>query len=833
MNNISLLISGNLTGFGRFYTSPAAYELLGSEKISLDNHSFLSFLGKDEKAYSITFAKGFIAVSQYTSILDSFRRPGKLVVSLLIPRNYVIEPVSGSPKGAVYSLLTKISDRFFEKNFLDGMINQNLAVLGQDYYTEILEGYTLKQKDSRKINENPAPVKKVGYVRASETDIASYLDSPYRKSYGDGGYNLVFFAPSAPVGAPNSIDEEPEEVVLYKVKILNTRAILPDRVKLSSPIYKLQATSGEKQFAIEGTYNDVVNNILSPRITGRIMPGETIEIQYNFEKEEKTVEFEFVDLSTSTHIGLDMVLPSIVFPDGTRLPISSNSFTFRGSEIYSEKKIVSESSVFSISPRSERLDLTRLGNGQKQTIYVQQVFTLNVEVTPGLTYSFVNKISREKLDFTNQKTIKLSGNVSDWNVYVDTEMYFAPVQELIVQNGKWNLQGLRLKEKNIETVIKPSETNVAVQSKSFASKRINSSYEQYVKDVSDSNENRKFKWHKYIVIVPFLLVVFGCGWWVYDSFFNEQDKVHKDGEYVPDPKEEFYCYLMYVDDSDSNQDTIEVCGNVDSNKSYTHYVFKLLDENKRELKDKDYLLKEDTTYRTFNNSKEYLCHQLIINESLRNSNTKFYIRVSYKCDSIPLQIVDAEISNDSLKTHGTQCINLGIRLSQLNWYNEIKNIKRFNNIKEKDSWTQKIYKLEKSVYSDSLKALVERIAYNESSSSGKTAQYNLDRLNSVNITVQELRSFEKGLQNSSLDGNQKIGNTTVGKRIKALRVVFNSINQKDGAVRPSETDLSKEQSDAIRSAFNERNPETIKKVTDGKKFSSIPEFVGFLNSALD
>ena len=137
--NISLLISGNLTGFGRFYTSPAASELLGNEKISFDNHSFLPFLGNEEKAYSITFAKKLIAISQYTQILDSFRRPGKLVVSLLIPRNYTIMPNNGSPKGAVYSLLTKISDRFFEKNFLDGMINQNLAVLGQDYYSEILE----------------------------------------------------------------------------------------------------------------------------------------------------------------------------------------------------------------------------------------------------------------------------------------------------------------------------------------------------------------------------------------------------------------------------------------------------------------------------------------------------------------------------------------------------------------------------------------------------------------------------------------------------------------------------------------------------------------------
>ena len=164
--NISLLISGNLTGFGRFYTSPAAKELLGADKIDLDNHNHISFLGDNEKAYSITFAQRFIAISLYTRILDSFRRPGELVVTLLIPRNQIIVPNSGSPIGAVYSLLNKVCDKFFEKNFQDGMINQNPVVLGQDYYSEILGNYRLKSMNMREVNTNPSSVKKVGYVIA-------------------------------------------------------------------------------------------------------------------------------------------------------------------------------------------------------------------------------------------------------------------------------------------------------------------------------------------------------------------------------------------------------------------------------------------------------------------------------------------------------------------------------------------------------------------------------------------------------------------------------------------------------------------------------------------
>ena len=114
------------------------------------------------------------------------------------------------------------------------------------------------------------------------------------------------------------------------------------------------------------------------------------------------------------------------------------------------------------------------------------------------------------------------------------------------------------------------------------------------------------------------------------------------------------------------------------------------------------------------------------------------------------------------------------------------------------------------------------------------SQFNLNRLNSVNITVKELRSFEAGLQNGSLDGNQRIGNTTAKARINALRVVFNCINQKGGAVRPSEDDLSKEQRDALRSVFNKKiDAKTIKEVTAGKKFSSISKFVEFFNSTFD
>ena len=38
MNNLELIISGNLTGFSRFYASPGANNLFKDTKIDLDCH---------------------------------------------------------------------------------------------------------------------------------------------------------------------------------------------------------------------------------------------------------------------------------------------------------------------------------------------------------------------------------------------------------------------------------------------------------------------------------------------------------------------------------------------------------------------------------------------------------------------------------------------------------------------------------------------------------------------------------------------------------------------------------------------------------------------------
>lgn len=235
MMNIGLAISGNLTGFSRFYANDEAKKLLNTAKFNFDVHNLVSFLNNGEKLYAIFFSKDVVAVSLITNILDSFRRPGNLVVTILIPRGFkIVDGLSLTRANALYHLLNEINDKFYERNFLNGMVNQNPAVLMQDYYTEILSKFKLEPDNSqRNINgliDITAPNKRTGYVSAFENSIPSYLSSLFRKSYE--GYHHIFLASNA----PQNIDEPAEEIVTYRVKIENKDKIVPGEIKITDKI---------------------------------------------------------------------------------------------------------------------------------------------------------------------------------------------------------------------------------------------------------------------------------------------------------------------------------------------------------------------------------------------------------------------------------------------------------------------------------------------------------------------------------------------------------------------------------------------------------------------
>lgn len=221
MNKLELIISGNLTGFSRFFVTSEANDLLKDAKIDFDYRNFVSFMEEGDKTYAVSFAPQVIALSLVSRTLDSFRRPGILVVSLLLPRNTKVESVNNPQnEKAVYQLLNAINDKFNEKNLHNGMLNQNPIVLMQDYYTEILANYRLTQDCQRGVNltiDNSAFNKNVGYVNSSEKDIVTYLNTPCRRAYE--GYHSIFISPKA----PQNIDEPVEELKLYNVYLTIVR----------------------------------------------------------------------------------------------------------------------------------------------------------------------------------------------------------------------------------------------------------------------------------------------------------------------------------------------------------------------------------------------------------------------------------------------------------------------------------------------------------------------------------------------------------------------------------------------------------------------------------
>lgn len=423
MNNIGLIISGNLTGFSRFYASPNANDIYNEAKFDFDYRNFLTFLNNDDKAYAISFAPTVISVSLVTRILDSFRRPGVLVVSILLPRNKKVESAMNSQNNkALYQLLNAVHDTFREKNFVNGMVNQNAAVLIQDYYTDILSNFALVPDGlQRPINsriEVSSPNKRLGYVKSTEDNVPLYLSSLCRKNYE--GYHHVFFAENA----PQNIDEEPVEVVFYNVVVTNEKRRIPS-VKLTDMIPNVRPGEGEIDIANKNlTYQQVLNGEAGRNIVAS-MVGETIEITYRFGKETKEVHFIFTD--GSNVIPFASVCPKIVYADRT-VNVGSEIWTFEGKEIYERKTIESGSVNFTIKRESTNLDIRRQKNGSECLIHVEQNSRIEINFPAPfnklkqITFRRKNGESKE-FDVEGYLNEVLPGKLEEYTYVIESNYY--------------------------------------------------------------------------------------------------------------------------------------------------------------------------------------------------------------------------------------------------------------------------------------------------------------------------------------------------------------------------------------------------------------------------
>lgn len=437
--DISIIISGNLTGFSRFYASANANDIYNEAKFDFDYRNFLTFINAGEKAYAISFSPKVIAVSLITRILDSFRRPGILVVTALVPRYQLVSgTLNAQDKSAIYRLLNEINDKFYEKNFLNGMVNQNPAVLMQDYYSDILRNYALvsdrMQKAINTTIEVSSPNKRIGYVSSEEKDMPKYLSSLMRKSYS--GYHHVFFADKAPA----NIDEPADEIVTYKVRVANDNRPIPGEVRLDDRIPTVSPQQGEKPISNQNyTYRQVLNGDAGNEIMATL-ENDTIVLTYRFQQEEKTIIFKFYD--GANEVPLHVIRPIIVEANGASYPISTESWPFRGKEIYGLKTIKSGNSEYTIEPNSSRLDLQRLREGATHHVYVSKGWIWNFNPIDTRTRRPVtiypvdivleNRITGEYRNFprvTGAVSERMPGNESDWIMKITSD-YYEPITSI-------------------------------------------------------------------------------------------------------------------------------------------------------------------------------------------------------------------------------------------------------------------------------------------------------------------------------------------------------------------------------------------------------------------
>lgn len=836
MDNISLVISGNLTGFSRFYTSPNANDICSEAKFDFDNRNNLTFLNEGEKVYAISFAPTVVAVSLITRILDSFRRPGILVVTILMHRNEKIEQKVGGfgdsqNNKALYQLLNAVNEKFYEKNFVNGMLNQNPSVLMQDYYTDILKDYVLvSDRNQHHINGNinvASLNKRIGYVASTEDNIALYLSSPCRRSYE--GYHHVFFGKNA----PQNIEEEPEEVIMYSVLITNNKYRIP-AVKLSDKIYNLRPDKGEIDFEKNYTYRQVLAGEAAPLIHASIN-GETIEVTYRFGQEERTINFVFKD-------GLNVVpfefIAPVIESDGSRRKIFSESFSFQGKEIYTRKKLISGNAEYQIKPESSDLDISRIKDGEKCYIDVEKCFEFrcNFEQCSKNKTIILTRFNADSIEIPNVRAnayAKLPGSPEDWEYTIESNDYESVSDKVatLLRIGQLNLENKRNISPMRQTF--PSDNSASNELEPNRQKTYNSGVKSggTLQVIGDGTQNsgspvEKKKKNKLffvrgalaIVILTVLLVFVGGliwpGWFVKST--QGEDEQNNDSITV---------MFRFVDSG----------GNKIKYNDYSSWTNSYLVEG-------PVLIGSGKTYYANIDTVHFYCKY-----KLPVSNDEDSLRISFKFDNFELSTYSVQLGN--IKKDNEKKIKLNVLVDELNecrdlkaigstplsyeeWKKHESKLKEFNENKNRNKdFDEKMSELLRNIgHSPQGSAISDE----NTSKGGKNNSETGEKENKALPTLDELSKWnvdKSSFENISDNELKKPENKSVSERIKALNIVISSIRK---GKRPSWEGLSEEQKNCINKIFdNENRSKRLGNLgTDNNfaKVASLEEFIKAMNN---
>lgn len=751
--DINIIISGNLTGFSRFYATPNANELYADAKFDFDYRNFLTFLNNGEKAYAISFAPHVVSVSLITRILDSFRRPGILVVSVLLQRGMIVDSIMNPQnRNAIYQLLNDINDKFYERNFMNGMINQNVAVLMQDYYSDILSNYRLTSDiNQRKINGNidvNTPNKRLGYIASNDIDMPLYLSSLYRRSYE--GFHHVFFA----TNAPQNIEETPEEVVMYRVYITNNKMTLPTLVKLTDQIYKLNPNLGEIGFDQNYTYGDVLQGKAGTQIRASIV-GETLEVSYRFKEEEKTIHFVFEDKGNI--VSLTHIAPVIVETDGTKVPLSTESFKFIGKEIYGRKILQSTNPQYSIRTEYSTIDLQRLSDGATCHIQVESSCVLEMRFSYPYDVPKTIKLKRQNTNqgitipnVTSYLNKPLPGELTEWDYTIESKEYQTASGRL------GNQQQLILHPKPVTntlvTTVRPGNNMSHDTSIKNVSQKGTLKLSDGSNNKKESTKENKLNIKKVLLVAMPLFVILlyvGISW----QFNIGPWDSGKDENIVVNPSDEpkslkKVCIIKLIDCTD---DYLEGNDNFREMKALAPY-----EEVKVEVDDS--IDKKSTS-----NNDTIRCEF----EALENNNSDIHFIVTF--DNI--KVCDSVIQFDKIKNNQIIKLKLNVRTSAIVLYKELFNIDKSLTL---DEWSKLKKKYNNSIinganpndlFIERLKELYNKIetkfappktSYEKNAHKGHKILKLHDQLDGFSVTYYDLRNFDKNIEESDTLYSEKM-----------------------------------------------------------------------------
>lgn len=852
-NKIQIIISGNLTGFTHFYATQGVKDWYEESEINFDYRNLVTFLEQNgEKAYALSFASRVVAVSLVTRILDTSRRPGVLVVSVLLPRGKKVAAVTPSGSNtALYDLLNALNSRFCERNLIGEELNPSLSVLRQDYYSDILSGYQLvSDAGQRKLNMDVASLKKgVGYVAAEERVMSAYLASLFRLSYE--GYPHVFFAPNAPA----NIDEPAEEEIMYQVRVTNkatnTGRMLPGWGRSKDKIYQLAPEYWQLPIEnLDYSYEDVLQGKAGRQIRASVGIDGILDVTYDFAPQTKEIAFVFKKKGGKA-LDFAEVAP-VWIKDKQRemsYPLPSDTYEFRGEEIYGKKSL--ESDRYFIEP--EFLDFSQCGSKCVMTVERKTILQFDFPapfdaVSKRITVTRVGtnqSIQRENIK--GKYSCPVPGNQEEWEYRIEAEGYK-------MQHGQYPPEGEKIRL-NLVEMRKPEEVSQSPsgqrqgtgstmraelqdtrQSASTELSRANNNTEGnavpiiHVTNGGQNGKKRKGnawggKLLPFLIALPVLALAVGLSIFLYRN--NGETPSSDDNEVLGDTalvtkmvivKYKDFSKNKLPDDFNTNVAPILHC----YWKSSTQYI-KL--------------------------EKSHMDGSQV--ELTASEDCKDTVEIIASFDSItlgePLKMAFDSFKNDT--TVVTYPLN--VNTSDLDLYREMYNLnalgermgddllKKYNKLE--DAWNQDNGN---SLFVEKIKDLYEKVK--PEARGEKVEKMVLNKLSDVDISLEEISEFKKHFENAgtynsatfSEDGQSVL----VKNRIEALKGAINTLKygyppeDPNRSFRPSTTNLSRVQNEAIETVFgNEKTTKSVnnflssksrrKEIADMQSLQSILEYI--------